>query len=751
MNLTKLGLIAAVLVAFHMDAGADSVYGFTPVRAAEQLEREAAYESLLSAENTRDWMRTMTVRPHHLGSPQAKANAEYMAELFKSWGYETEIETFYVLFPTPKTRELRQLRPLPFEASLTEVIVGADSAAEALRAEALPPFNSYSADGEVTGPLVYVNQGVPKDYEELERRGIDVKGKIVIARYGGSWRGIKPKVAAEHGAIGCIIFNDPLEDGYTQGAAYPAGAYKHDSAVQRGSVMDLPSRTGDPLTPGRGSTKNARRLSRKNAETLMTIPVLPISSVDAEPLLRTLDGPVAPAEWRGALPLTYRIGGGGGTVVRMKVEFNWDTVPVYNVIAKMRGSERPDEWVIRGNHHDAWVIGARDPMSGLVPMLEQARVFGEMAKAGWRPKRTMIFCAWDGEEPGLLGSTEWAEHHAKELREHAVAYINSDGNTRGFLSIAGSHTLETTAAQVANAVKDPMTGVSVAERRRSVLLLNGDAEAKKLAKERADLKMGALGSGSDYTPFLQHLGIASCDIRFVGQGQGGEYHTCFDTFDHYSKFVDPDFSYSVALANVAGRFTLRMLDADVIPLDFTSAAKTFATYVDEVVALADKTRKDTEEFNQYLAEGRFAQIVDPSDPVVAPKAKDAVPYLNFAPLQNARERLDAAAAAYAAVVQPVLAGERALTAEQNEKLGEILLGAERELLAQKDGLPRRPWYKHLVYAPGYYTGYGVKTLPGVREGIEERQWTEAQAQIDLAASALGRFADAVDAASALVK
>lgn len=738
----KIIWISALLLLPAVTHG-DSVYGFTPARAAEQLEREAAYEAQLSAENTRDWMRTMTARPHHLGSPQAKANAEFIAELFTSWGYETEIETYYVLFPTPKTRELRQLRPLPFEASLTEVIVGTDSAAEALRAEALPPFNAYSADGEVTGPLVYVNQGLPRDYEELERRGIDVRGKIVIARYGGSWRGIKPKVAAERGAIGCIIFNDPLEDGYAQGAAYPAGAYKHDSAVQRGSVMDLPARSGDPLTPGRGSTKNARRLSRKNAETLMTIPVLPISSVDAEPLLRTLDGPVAPAAWRGALPLTYRIGGGGGTVVRLKVEFNWDTVPVYNVIAKMRGSERPDEWVIRGNHHDAWVIGARDPMSGLVPMMEQARVFGELAKAGWRPKRTMIFCAWDGEEPGLLGSTEWAEHHAKELREHAVAYINSDGNTRGYLWISGSHTLETTAAQVANAVKDPMTGVSVAERRRSVLLLHGDAEDKKLAKERADLKMGALGSGSDYTPFLQHLGIASCDIRFVGQGQGGEYHTCFDTYDHYSTFVDPDFAYSVALANVAGRFTLRMLDADVIPMDFTSAAKTFSTYVDEVVELADKTRKDTEEFNAYLEEGRFAQVVDPSDPLVEPKPKDAVPHLNFAPLLNARERLDAVATVYATTVKPVLSGERALTAEQNAKLAEILIGAERELLAQKDGLPRRPWYKHLVYAPGYYTGYGVKTLPGVREGIEERQWTEAQEQIDRTAAALDRFSDAI--------
>ncbi len=730
---------------------AKSVFGFTPARAAEQLEREVAYEKALSASGPREWMQQMTVRPHHLGSPQSKANAEYMADLFRSWGYETEIETFYVLFPTPKTRELKQLRPLPFDASLQEVIVMQDSAAEALRAEALPPFNAYSADGEVTGPLVYVNQGVPKDYEELERRGIDVKGKIVIARYGGSWRGIKPKVAAEHGAIGCIIFNDPLDDGYAQGDAYPAGPYKHGTAVQRGSVQDLPVRSGDPLTPGRGATKNARRLSRAKAETIMTIPVLPISSVDAEPLLRTLDGPVAPQEWRGALPITYRIGGGGGTVVRLKVEFNWDIVPCYNVIARMKGSERPDEWVIRGNHHDAWVIGARDPMSGMVPLLEQARVFGELAKTGWRPKRTLIFCAWDGEEPGLLGSTEWAEHHAKELREHAVAYVNSDGNTRGFLSIGGSHTLEKAAAEVARVVMDPMTGVSVAERVRSAALLKGTPEEKKLAKERADLKLGALGSGSDYTPFLQHLGIASCDIRFVGHGRGGEYHTCFDTFDHYSKFVDPDFAYAVLLANVAGRFTLRLLDADVTPLDFQSAAATYSKYVDEVVQLADKSREETDEFNKFIAEGRFAQVVDPADPIIAPKPKDEVPHLNFAPLLNARDRLDAAAKDYATAMKPVLAGEKTLDPKQLAALDEILNQAEQELLAEKNGLPRRPWYRHLIYAPGFYTGYGVKTLPGVREGIEERHWTEAQEQIEAAAEALGRFADAADAATATIK
>lgn len=742
--------IALLLAAAAADAeDAPKLFGFVPERSAEQLAREDAYAAALNGDTMREWMRRMTARPHHMGSAQAEANAKFMADLFRSWGYDTEIETFHVLFPTPKTRELRQLRPLPFEASLQEVIIGQDSAADALRTEALPPFNAYSPDGEVTGELVYVNRGIPEDYEELERRGVDVKGKIVIARYGGSWRGIKPKVAAEKGAIGCIIFNDPGDDGYAQGAAYPAGAFKHDTAVQRGSVMDLPMRSGDPLTPGHGSTKNAKRLKIDKAETIMTIPVLPISSVDAEPLLRTLDGPVAPDGWRGALPVTYRLGGGGGTVVRMKVEFNWDIVPIHNVVARMEGSERADEWVIRGNHHDAWVIGARDPMSGMVPMLEQARGYAELAKSGWRPKRTIIFCAWDGEEPGLLGSTEWAEHHAKELREHAVAYINTDGTSSGFLTISGSHALETLAADVATRVMDPMTDVSVSERRRSAILVDGSPEDKKEATATADLRMGALGSGSDYTPFLQHLGISSCDIRFVGHGQGGEYHTCFDTFDHFTKFVDPTFEYQVALADVVGRFTLRLLDADVVPFDFQRTAATFSHYVDEVVKLADKMREDTELFNKLVAENRFAHAADPDLPFVAPKPKDEAPHLNFAPLLNARDALIEAAKAYADALTPVLAGERQLSSEQIAALDRAVYRAEQELIA-KDGLPRRPWYRHLVYAPGFYTGYGVKTLPGVREGIEERHWGEAQEQIELTADAFNRFSESILAATKLV-
>lgn len=718
---------------------------------ARILEREAAFDSYLEIRNLEAWMRQMTSRPHHAGSAKARENAEFIAGLFRSWGYQTEIEVFNVLFPTPKTRELQLLRPYPVTLPLTEQIVGQDSVAEALRAEALPPFNIYSGEGEVVGPLVYVNRGLPEDYEVLERFGVEVKGKIVIVRYGGSWRGIKPKVAHEKGAVGCIIFNDPGDDGYTQGAAYPDGAFKHDSAVQRGSVLDMPVRPGDPLTPFRGATPGAERLPREQADTIMKIPVLPISSVDAEKLLRAMDGHVVPDAWKGALPLTYRFGGTGSTVVRLKLAFNWDQIPTYNVIARMVGKEFPDQWVLRGNHHDAWVIGAADPMSGLVPMLEQARGFAQLRdKTGWQPKRTVVFCVWDAEEPALLGSTEWCEQHADELRQKAVAYINTDGSSRGFLGVAGSHALETLAGQVAREVVDPQTRVSVSERLRASWLTRGPEERKKQARERQNLYLGALGSGSDYTPFLQYLGIAAFDARFTGESQGGAYHTCFDTFDHFTRYGDPGFVYGVALAQYCGRLTLRLADAEILPFDFRGAAQTYDRYMGEVVKLADDMRKQTQETNSQLADGLLKLAADPTLPFVAPKPKATVPFLNFAPLQNAIDGLKSAASGYDKALSAALKSNRRLDDPALQTLNKTLFQSERALLSEK-GLPRRPWFRHQIYAPGFYTGYGVKTLPGVREGIEQRHWPETEQQIEELAGALKRYAAVIREATRLLK
>jgi N-acetylated-alpha-linked acidic dipeptidase len=725
--MTRIALILSLTLAFvPAPSHAADVFGFAPDRAEAQLAREQQFDDALNVDNLRTWMEHMTTRPHNLGSPKAKENADYIAALFTSWGYDTHIETYHVLFPTPKTRSVKMLQPKKFTASLTEKVVAKDAVARAIKKEGLPGYNAYSADGDVTAPLVYINQGLPKDYEELERRGISVKGKIVIARYGGSWRGIKPKVAAEKGAVGCLIYNDPKADGYAQGDAYPDGAFKHKTAVQRGSIVDLPKRPGDPLTPDYAATKDAVRVSIEDSGTVMTIPVLPLSRADAEPILRALDGPVAPASWRGALPLTYRMGGGGGTVIHLKAKFNWDIVPCYNVIATLRGSEFPDQWVIRGNHHDAWVVGARDPISGLVPLLEQARAMSELVKTGWQPKRTVIFGVWDGEEPGLLGSVEWVEDHADELRKKAVAYINTDGNSRGFLNIGGSHTLETLADQVSRQVTDPQTGVSVYERRLARVMTEGtDADKKKWADGFA---LYALGSGSDYSAFLQHLGIASYNVGFGGEGSGGDYHTSFDTFDHFTRFIDPGFEYGIALAKVCGRLTMRLADADVLPFDFVDAQKTYAGYVDEVVKLADTMREETETYNAAVEADQFALAADPTKPYVAPERKERVPHINFALLLNGADDLKQAVKNLDIALAPVRSGEKVLPARIHAELNKVLYHSERTFIADA-GLPRRPWFRHQIYAPGYYTGYGVKTLPGIREGIEEREWNETNAQI----------------------
>ncbi|MFP5285650.1 MAG: M28 family metallopeptidase, partial [Thermoanaerobaculia bacterium] len=646
---------------------------------------------------------------------------------------------------TPKERQLELVAPTHFQASLAEDTLAEDSTS-GQHAEQLPTYNAYSIDGDVTGELVYVNYGVPRDYEELERRGIDVKGKIVLARYGGSWRGIKPKVAAEHGAVGCLIYSDPEDDGYFYGDVYPKGGYRPEHGVQRGSVADMPIHPGDPLTPFVGATKDAKRLKREEAATLTKIPVLPISYADALPLLRALGGPMAPFGWRGVLPVPYRLGPGPARV-RLKLEFDWKIVPAYDVIAVLLGSEHPDQWIVRGNHHDAWVNGATDPVSGMVAVMEEARAVSELVKTGWRPKRTLVYAGWDAEEPGLLGSTEWAETHADLLRRNAVAYINSDSNGRGFFSVGGSHTLEVLVNQAAREVKEPRKkDISVAERVLAFLRLNGSPEDQQAAKTVRAFLLEPLGSGSDYTPFLQHLGIASLNLGFGGEGEYGQYHSIYDSFDHYVRFMDPDFEYGIALAKAAGRIALRLADADVLPFEFNRPAATFAGYVDEVVKLADDMRKETEERNAQLDAKVYEAVADPTETWVAPRRLDPVPYLNFAPLQNAVATLKKSAAGW----EKAQAAGKTLPAGDRKRLDGILMAAERAL-TRKEGLPRRPWYTHHIYAPGFYTGYGVKTLPGIREAIEQRQWKEAEEQIGIAAGVIENFAREIDRATAVVE
>ncbi|HXH69946.1 MAG TPA: M28 family metallopeptidase [Pyrinomonadaceae bacterium] len=717
--------------------------GFSAASSARQKSLETKFDATLKRENLREWLKRLSARPHHVGSPYGKENAEFIAAQFRRWGYDTQIETFDVLFPTPKTRLLEMTAPERFTAKIEEPKLIEDTTS-GQKSEQLPVYNAYSIDGDVTGDLVYVNYGVPADYEELERRGVDVRGKIVIARYGGSWRGIKPKVAAEHGAIGCLIYSDPRDDGYFQGDVYPKGAYRSENGAQRGSVADMPTFPGDPLTPGIGSTKGAKRLNYKDAPTLTKIPVMPISYSDALPLLRNLGGAVVPQNWRGALPITYHFGGTNSVKVHLNLTFNWDTKTIYNVIAKMRGSERPDEWVIRGNHHDAWVNGADDPLSGLVALMEEARGIGELSKQGSRPKRTIVFCAWDAEEPGLLGSTEWAETHAAELKNKAVVYINSDSNGRGFLGVSGSHTLEKFVNEVAKDVTDPQTKISVGDRWKAARMVNGSANDKREARERGDLRIGALGAGSDYTPFLQHLGIASLNLGYGGEDGGGSYHSIYDSFDHFTRFGDPNFDYGIALAQTAGRITLRLANADTLPFEFTNFADTMGVYVKELTALADTMREDTKTMNQLISNGTLKAVQDPKETFVMPKPKTDVPFLNFAPLQNALVKLQDSAKNY----QTASKGKQ-ISPSAQKSLDEILFKTERALI-NNAGLPRRNWFKHQIYAPGYYTGYGVKTMPGVREAIEQRDWKEASDNIEIIARKLQDFAAEIDKAIKLL-
>lgn len=715
------------------------IKGFSAKATTAQTLLEKKFDQQLSNTNVGKTIKELAAKPHHLGSPQGKLVAESILQKFKEYGWDARIETYHVLFPTPKTRILELTSPTKFSALLKEPAVPEDASSG--QAGQLPTYNAWGADGEVTGELVYVNFGLPDDYDKLEKLGISVAGKIVIARYGRSWRGVKPKIAYQHGAIGCIIYSDPKEDGYSQGDPYPAGPFKNEHTVQRGSVMDMVIYPGDPTTPNIPSTKEAKRLERTQAETILKIPVLPISYHDAQPLLAALDGPVAPEEWRGSLPITYRIGSGKAKV-HLKVASNWDIVPAYNVIAKIKGSEFPDQWIIRGNHHDAWVNGAADPVSGIAAELEEAKSIGLLVKAGYRPKRTLVYCAWDGEEQSLLGSTEWVEDHAEELNKKAVAYINTDGNGRGFLEAGGSHALEQLVDGIAKEVQDPLSGKSIFDRKKARGIINATALAsKKTLLKKDSLSLSALGTGSDYSAFLQHLGIPTLNLAFGGEDEGGEYHSIYDSYDNYVRFKDKDFVYGVALAQTAGRAVLRLADAEILPFDFSNLQQTVSTYAAEIEKLAAQLRESNAIENQLITSGSYQDAADPSEQFIAPKKKPEVPVFDFKDLNKALDTLKLA-------ITKLSASQSAnnLSKAAQLKLNTILFQAEKQLL-NNEGLPQRPWYKHTIYAPGFYTGYGVKTLPGIREAIEQGEWEQANQQLTILTQRLNNLAGYLGAAS----
>jgi len=725
--------------------GRSAFLGYSAQGTVLQAEWENKFQSGISPANIRENMRRLSARPHNVGSPYDKDNAEWILAKFKEWGFDAKIETFNVLFPTPKVRIVEMLKPTTFHASLQEPAIPSDPTSHQT-SEQLPTYNAYSADGDVTAPLVYVNYGNREDYEELDRFGISVKGAIVIARYGHGWRGVKPKVAAEHGAIGCIIYSDPKGDGYSEGDTFPAGGWRSKDGVQRGSVMDT-DYPGDPLTPGVGATANAKRLPLKDAKTITTIPVLPISYADALPLLSALKGPVAPENWRGALAITYHIGP-GPTVVHLKVASNWDIKPIYDVIATLHGSTDEGQWVMRGNHHDAWVNGADDPISGQAAMLEEARMLGELHAHGWVPARTIIYCAWDGEEPGLLGSVEWVETHLAELQEHAVAYVNSDSNGRGFMLPGGTQDLERFISGVARAIQDPETQMTVYQRSHLYSIAKAkDAEERTALRKRNDLEVTALGDGSDFTAFQDYAGISTLSVEFGDEGDGTQYHSIYDDFYWYTHFADTEFVYGRALSQTAGTAIMRLADADLIPVDYAPQADAIAKYEGELEKLLKDKQDEFTERNLELQEGVFKATMDPRKHMIAPPAETVPPYINFTPMKNAIALFKKSADRYSkALANYESKGSPALSGQSLALVNADLLRVSRLFLNQA-GLPDRAWFKNQIYAPGAYTGYGAKPIAAVREYMDEKKWREAESQVPQVAQVIESAAAGINKAA----
>ena len=747
--------LAALLSACAI--GAVSTAWAAPPAATDSRALEARFDAQIDPAEMGRWLQQLASEPNHVGSPHDKANAEWILAQLKAWGWDARIETFDVLYPTPISEALELVAGpgAGFKATLQEPPIPGDP--PTYTKDALPAYVAFQGDGDVTAPLVYVNYGMPDDYLALERMGISVKGKIVITRYGGGWRGLKPLLAQMHGAVGAIIYSDPKDDGYATDDVYPKGPARPPHGFQRGSVADMPLYPGDPLTPGYGSTKGAKRIDRKDAVTILKIPCLPISYADGQVLLASLDGPVAPAAWRGSLPITYHVGGGEGSgKARLAVKSDWSLKTLYDVVGMLKGTEQPNDWIVRGNHHDGWVMGASDPLSGQVALLAEAKAFGGLIKSGWKPKRTIVYTSWDGEEPMLLGSTEWAETHADELKAKALVYINSDGNARGFLRAEGSHAFQHFVNQVTADVKDPETGVSVRDRLRARLTVAAAApganeQAKKqgrIASDPAkDLPIAPLGSGSDYSTFLQHLGLPSINFGYGGEGQsGGVYHSLYDDYQHHSRFVDPGFAYDATLAKTVGRAVMRLADTDLPVQRYGDFADTVSGYLDEVKKLADTTRDAARAQSRLLGSHAYALAADPTEPHAPPVPVAQSPAIDFAALDSAVAKLKTSAAAFDSALA---AKGEGLSRPQRAKLDAVIRPLGQRLL-RPEGLPGRPWYMNMVYAPGRFTGYGAKTLPGVREAIEERRFDDAQKYVGITSQALDAYAGELDRATAIV-
>jgi len=713
---------------------------------------ERSFDSLINPADQQQWLQQMSSEPNHVGSPHDKANAEFELAMFKQWGWDAHIEQFDVLYPTPISTTVELIAPEHVVLGGQEPPIPEDpTLTPANLAKALPPYVAFQGDGDVTAPVVYVNYGMPTDYDALAARGISVAGKIVIARYGAGWRGLKPKLAQEHGAVGCLIYSDPADDGYEEGDPYPKGGARPPHGVQRGSVVDMTMYPGDPLTPGIGAIPGAKRLTRETAPTILKIPTLPISYADASKILASLGGPVVTGNARGALPLAYHWGGTDAVKVHLAVKSDWSLKPAYDVIATLKGSVYPDQWIVRGNHRDGWVFGAADPLTGQVALMAEAKALGQLYRQGWRPAKTIVYASWDAEEPSLLGSTEWVETHADELKRKAQLYINTDNNGRGFLAAEGSQDLQHFVSDVAGDVRDPQTNVTVLQRAGASVEVAGYDAPQSVRPdlladaENGDLPMGPVGAGSDYSPFVQHLGIASVNLGFGGEDfSGGSYHSAYDTYYHVMHFDDPGLAYASALSKVVGRLVIRSADAPRVPAQYSDFASSVSRYLGEVMKLASDQREADRKLVDLRREGVFKLAAAPYDPTIAPADKGVTPLIDMLPLQNAVDHLTRAASD----ADSMLGAEDKLPPATQARINAALANID-QLLIDPQGLPGRPWYKNLIYAPGTLTGYGAKTLPGVREAIEQRRFDDARTYVDRTAAVIEAYASRLDEVAAM--
>jgi N-acetylated-alpha-linked acidic dipeptidase len=706
--LLSLYIILSPLALSSGAGESDSIRGFFPARAADERALEQKLRAIPDATHAEDNLRHITAEPHIAGTEASRRVAEWLRDQYRSFGFEAEIVSYSAWLPQPREVKLELTAPEPKTLATPEQPIEADKDTSDPRA--IVGFNAYSPSAEVSAPVVYVNYGMPEDYRALDSLGIRVEGKIAIARYGHSYRGIKTKLAEEHKALGLILYSDPQDDGYMAGDPFPRGPWRPMSGIQRGSVLYTQIYPGDPLTPGVAATLDAARISPADAANLPRIPTLPINAQDAAPILQNLGGPHVPKGWQGGLPFTYHVGP-GDAAVRMKLEMDYQQRPIYDVIAKLPGSDG-DAWVVLGNHHDAWVFGAADPGSGTAVMLETARALGELVRSGWKPRRTIVMCEWDGEEPGLIGSTEWVEANRAELQAKAVAYINTDVGVDGpNFGASASPSLKELIREAAREVQDPRTGRSVYDvwRQRAAHPKDepsGNARPESKPESPGEVPLGALGAGSDFCPFFDHAGIPSMDMGFGGEY--GVYHSLYDDFYWMQHFGDPTFAYHAALARLIGTIALRLDEADILPYDF-------AAYAAEIAHASNE-----------LASRAFQENAD------AASVKS---------ISEASAQLNASASRVSQAIQVLFASS--LNATKEAQINRALAAVEQSLLTP-EGLVGRPWYKHTVFAPGSYAGYAAGILPGPNEALDRKDAAAFRREAESLAAALRRAATSLD-------